>query len=171
MVYLMSARQELYLRRRELLLLGHDIRVMLYLLAEPLVWSGEAMVALTGGTSKVLMFLTCMQIVGLQRPRAALLRCLLLVPPTLRMAMHTAQLGAQGVAGWVYRAKDEGGWWLLLVGVSYAALQVAIALVVSSWTDLWSRRGFIWQEHRRAELHWQQASTAAAAAAPVICAK
>ena len=139
-------RWDVYARRRESLLIGYDLRGVLYLLLEPYLWTSEALAALTGGTSKVILFLVYLQICALQRPRAAALRSVVLTPPTLWAAMYQAQPGGEGVEWWIYRARHEGGWCLLVVAVVYAMAHLAFGLAVASVTDLWSRRAFIRQQ-------------------------
>jgi hypothetical protein len=135
-----------YARRRESLLLHYDLRSVLYLLLEMYFWSPEAIATVTGGTSKVVLFQFFIQIVALQRPRAAVLRWLLLTPPLLWTAMYQARPGHGGVEGWIFRAKADGGWWLLGVGVVYAAVSLVVGLAVATCTDMWSRRVFIRQQ-------------------------
>jgi hypothetical protein len=51
-----------YARLRESLLLGYDIRGVLYLMMETHLWTAEGLAGLTGGTSKVVLFLVCLQV-------------------------------------------------------------------------------------------------------------
>jgi hypothetical protein len=63
--------------------------------------------------------------------------------------MYQAQAGAEGLMErWIYRARVEEGWCLVLVGAVYAAAHLGFGLVVSTWTDLWSRRAFVQRQQQ-----------------------
>jgi len=140
-----------YGRWRQLYIMLMDLRVALYLLYEIISYSPDLLRHVTGGTSKLLMYILSHHVFHLQRPKAALCRSLLLFGPTVWYAMVQARRGATGIEGLWFRAWEEGEWFLVGVVGVYAVVQLLSVVGIAIGVDVSCRKAFLRQERQGAQ--------------------
>jgi hypothetical protein len=124
-------------------LLAYDARLLLYLPWELAQWSPQDLHDAQSGTNKLVLFGIAACLLGLQRPKAELVRWAVVAPLLTWQAAARALPGAGGVEGVVYAAAQAGGWQAVVLSLGFLAAHLLAQMALSYGSDLYSRRVFV----------------------------